>query len=40
MSLLSPLWLIALIILPLYLWGTRRYGWHVQAWLMVSMSSF
>lgn len=37
MSLLSPLWLIALIILPLYLWGTRRYGWHRQAWMMVSV---
>lgn len=37
MSLLSPLWLIALIILPLYLWGVRRYGWHTQSWLMVSV---
>lgn len=37
MSLLSPLWLYALIILPLYLWGVRRYGWHKQGWLMVSV---
>ncbi|MDO9054917.1 MAG: VWA domain-containing protein, partial [Sulfuricurvum sp.] len=37
MSLLSPLWLMALIILPLYLWGARRYGWHRQAWMMVSV---
>lgn len=37
MSFLTPMWLIALIILPLYLWGARRYGWHMQAWLMVSV---
>lgn len=37
MSLLSPMWLIALVILPLYLWGVRRYGWHMQAWLMASV---
>jgi Ca-activated chloride channel family protein len=37
MSLLTPLWLIALILLPLYLWGARRYGWHTQIWLMVSL---
>ena len=37
MSFLSPLWLVALIILPLYWWGARRYGWHTQIWLMVSV---
>lgn len=37
MSLLSPLWFMALIILPLYFWGARRYGWHLQAWMMVSV---
>jgi len=37
MSFLTPLWLIALILLPLYLWGARRYGWHTQIWLMVSL---
>jgi len=37
MSFLTPLWLIALILLPLYLWGARRYGWHMQIWLMVSL---
>lgn len=37
MSLLSPMWLYALILLPLYLWGVRRYGWHHQIWLLVSV---
>ena len=37
MSLLSPMWIYALILLPLYLWGARRYGWHKQAWLLVSV---
>lgn len=37
MNLLSPMWLYALILLPLYLWGARRYGWHMQAWLLVSV---
>lgn len=37
MNFLTPLWLIALIILPLYLWGARRYGWHFQVWLIVSV---
>lgn len=37
MSLLSPMWLYALILLPPYLWGVRRYGWHHQIWLLVSI---
>ncbi|MFZ2889414.1 VWA domain-containing protein, partial [Sulfuricurvum sp.] len=37
MSLLSPMWLYALILLPLYLWGVRRYGWHKQFWLTLSV---
>ena len=37
MNFLTPLWLSAFLILPLYLWGARRYGWHTQIWLMVSV---
>ncbi len=37
MSLLTPLWLMALIILPLYFWVARRYGWHRQTWMMLSV---
>ena len=35
MMFLSPLWLWALPAVPLYLWGARRYGWHLQGWLLV-----
>lgn len=37
MILLSPLWLTALLFIPLYLWGVRRYGWHTQIWLIGSV---
>lgn len=37
MSFLTPVWFIALLILPPYLWGARRYGWHIQGWLLVSV---
>lgn len=34
MSLLSPLWLFALVLIPLYAWGGRKRGWHAQGWLL------
>ncbi|MDD2829387.1 MAG: VWA domain-containing protein [Sulfuricurvum sp.] len=38
MSFLSPLWLFALWFIPLYLLGVRRYKWHFQGWLLLSLA--
>ncbi len=32
MTLLSPFWLFALLALPAYVLGVRRYGWNAQKW--------
>ncbi len=38
MMFLSPIWLWALVIVPAYLWSARRYGWHLQGWLLLSVA--
>lgn len=38
MMVLSPMWLWALLIVPAYVWMARRYGWHVQGWLLLSVA--
>ena len=38
MSFLSPLWLLGLLGVLAYLWNTRRKGWNLQGWLLLSMS--
>lgn len=38
MMILSPLWLWALVLIPLYLWMARRFGWHTQAWLLFAVA--
>jgi Ca-activated chloride channel homolog len=35
MMVLSPLWLWGLVMIPLYLWMARRFGWHTQGWLHI-----
>lgn len=38
MMVLFPMWLWTLLIVPAYLWMARRYGWHVQGWLLFSVA--
>ncbi|MEW5831462.1 MAG: VWA domain-containing protein [Campylobacterota bacterium] len=38
MSVLSPLWLLALVIVPAYAWMVRRFGWHTQGWLLFAVA--
>lgn len=37
MMVLSPLWLWALLIIPVYVLIGRRYGWNMQGWLLLSV---
>ncbi|MGA9045529.1 vWA domain-containing protein [Sulfuricurvum sp.] len=38
MSFLSPIWLIVLLFIPLYLWSARRRRWHSNGWLLVAVA--
>lgn len=38
MSFLSPYWLSALLVVPLYVWLGRRNGWHFQIWLLIAIT--
>jgi Ca-activated chloride channel homolog len=37
MTLLSPLWLFALLIIIAYIVGVRRYGWNTQKWHLATL---
>lgn len=37
MIFLSPLWLIGLAGVAIYLWAVRRHGWNAQGWLLASI---
>lgn len=38
MMFLTPLWLGALVIVPLYVWQVKRSGWSKQGWLLASIA--
>lgn len=38
MMFISPLWLVALAIVPFYLWKQKREGWSKQGWLTLSLT--
>jgi Ca-activated chloride channel family protein len=38
MMLLSPLWLLGLVMIPAYWWMARRFGWHTQGWLLLAVA--
>ena len=38
MMVLFPIWLWGLVIIPVYWWMARRFGWHTQGWLLFAVA--